>query len=149
MKLFFAVALSLVFYYTQGQEVPNAAPLPKHVVFDLPALRKLTITQICERLGRPNANDKEPDPNNYMGPQWLKVYHREGIELRIDYAIKTGKIIRMYLSPVKGNIPENALTSLLATARLDSKTHDFTIHPVFVHQDSKTHRYSTVVLTPH
>jgi hypothetical protein len=149
MKLLFAFALSSVFYYPQGQEVPDAASLPKHVVFDLPDLRKLTITQIRERLGRPNANDKEPDPNNYMGPQWLKVYHREGIELRIDYIIKTGKIIRLYVSPVKGAIPENALTSLLATAHLDSKTHDFTIHPVFVHQDPKTHRYSTVVLTPY
>ena len=119
------------------QAVPDAPPLPGHVVFDLPALCALSIGQIRHRLGPPNLDDSEPvpDPMRLEETQWTRSYRREGMELRLDYVRKTGKILRCYLTPAGGAIPERELDKLLAVGHLTGRPKGLRLTPIFVHQD--------------
>lgn len=159
--LLLAVALPLVVAATPSaraplpvetqpsQEVPNARPLPRHMVFDVPALCALTIGQIRRHLGTPNLSDTEPvpDPSRFEETQWTKSYRREGLELRLDYVRKTEKILRCYLSPAgDAAIPAQKLTRLLATGHLTGRPKGLRITPIFVHQDPTSHRYTTVMV---
>jgi hypothetical protein len=128
------------------QEVPNAPALPTHVVFNLPALRKLTITQIQTHLGKPIDTDSESEDRFVGDPEGDKTYQKEGLELRIHYQRKTGKVIRFYLTPSAGAIPENKLNTLLVTGHLELNTKGFRIKPIFVHQDPPTHRYTNLMV---
>lgn len=132
-----------------SQAVPEAPPLPRHMVFDVPALCVLTIGQIRHQLGTPNLNDSEPvpDPSRFEETQWSKSYRREGMELRLDYVRKTGKILRCYLSPAgDAAIPAQELSTLLATGHLNGRPKGLRITPIFVHQDPTSHRYATVMV---
>ena len=130
------------------QAVPDALPLPHHVVFDVPALCALTLGQIRHRLGPPNLNDSEPvpDPARFEETQWSKTYRREGLELRLDYVRKTGKILRCYLTPASGAIPERELDKLLAMGHLMGRPKGLRLTPIFVHQDPTSHRYVNVMV---
>ena len=145
----FPARVSLTAETQPSQAVPDAPPLPRHVVFDVPALCALTIGQIRHQLGTPNLDDSEPvpDPMRLEETQWTKSYRREGMELRLDYVRKTGKILRCYLSPAgDAAIPMQELTGLLATGHLTDRPKGLRITPVFVHQDPTSHRYVTVMV---
>lgn len=132
------------------QTVPDAPLLPRHVVFDVPALCALTLGQIRHRLGPPNLDDSEPvpDPSRFEETHWSKTYRRDGLELRLDYVRKTGKIVRCHLSPAADSaIPEQELAGLLAAGRLTGSPKGLRLTPIFVHQDPTSHRYAGVMVT--
>ena len=121
-----------------GQEKLWVQALPTYTVFDLPALRSLSITQIRTHLGKPNWSDSEPEEMFTGSTQWYKIYRRNGIELRIDYqTLKGGKIIRFYLNAIKGPVPEQELNNLLATGNIEVPTKGLQVKPIFLHQDPK------------
>jgi hypothetical protein len=131
------------------QAVPDAPPLPRHVVFDVPALCALPMGQIRQRLGTPNGDDSEPvpDPSRFEETHWSKTYRREGLELRLDYVRKTGKIVRCYLTPAGGAVPVQELDLLLAAGHLQGHPKGLRLTPTFVHQDPTSHRYADVMVT--
>ena len=76
-------------------KISSAKPSPKSdIVFDVPALVGLTITQIKSKLGKP-ASDEQ---NNASGTAHNCVYKRGDYNLVIDYYVSSGKVSQFFIN---------------------------------------------------